>query len=253
MTALFSLHSAGICYIIVRTIKFGVTKVLKDLSQIIEKVVDFCQERTDVLMIGGVALLILIVLISIVRSIVKSGDDKELDFDESIYFRELSEAKAKKAIQDEVSDSKEKEYGSEPKEIPPAEKCKQNVIFPEALLEELSKVSSNNLQEVEIKIQSAELKIKYSGAKLDGGQALEEIKIFQEKPDTGTETSADSIDEESAEKKPIDEKESQPELAPEEIEGMKVEAPVKFGAGNYNISKSGKVFTEEELEKQIRD
>jgi len=197
--------------------------VLKDLNELIEKVIDFCQERTDVLMIGGVALIIIIIIVSIIRSIVKRDDEEDFDFDESEYVGNLTKS--------ETKCDEEK----------PVEKCKQNVVFPEELIEELSKVSAGNLQEVEIKIQSAELKFKYGGARTEGEQAFEEIKFFEEKP-VSEGVAATEAESENPEEKT--------EENPKEV---KNEAPVKFGAGNFNISKSGKVFTEEELEKQIRD
>lgn len=210
--------------------------MLKDLNQLIEKVIEFCQERTDVLMIGGVAIIVLVVLISVIRSIGKQDDEDDLDFDEDLFLKNTTEEKTETA-----------------KETPAVEKCKQKVIFPEELAEELSKVSSNNLQEVEIKIQSAELKFRYGNPKSEGETFREEVKIF------GEESPCGESEEQQSEAIPGEEqvKELQPELGATDIEELqdklKVEAPVKFGAGNYNISKSGKVFTEEELEIQIRD
>ncbi|MFR2966247.1 MAG: hypothetical protein ACLTK0_07600 [Anaerovoracaceae bacterium] len=47
--------------------------------------------------------------------------------------------------------------------------------LPEELIEEIAKVSSKDLQEVEIKIQSAELRIRYAGYRGENG-LKEEVK-----------------------------------------------------------------------------
>ena len=42
-------------------------------------------------------------------------------------------------------------------------------------------------------------------------------------------------------------------IKPEEMPAKDIKKPGKFGADNFNTTRSGRVFTEEELEKQIRD
>lgn len=164
--------------------------------------------------------------------------------------------------------------------------CKKNVIFPEELIEEIAKASSKDLQEVEIKIQSAELRIRYAGYRGENG-LKEEVKHFAgtgeaEKPPADETSAADNISannkisaadetsvaagtsaevEVSAEKGISSEKEQEKRseevlkerIKPEEMPAKDIKKPGKFGADNFNTTRSGRVFTEEELEKQIRD
>lgn len=188
--------------------------------------------------------------------------------------------------------SEPKAYGEHEEPDAEAEKpvlpkeCKKNVIFPEELIEEIAKVSSKDLQEVEIKIQSAELRIRYAGYRGENG-LKEEVKHFAgtgeaEKPPADETSAADNISannkisaadetsvaagtsaevEVSAEKGIFSEKEQEKRseevlkerIKPEEMPAKDIKKPGKFGADNFNTTRSGRVFTEEELEKQIRD
>ena len=230
--------------------------MLDNLKPLIEKAVDFCKENTETILICGGAIVGVILLISIIKSMTRK-DEEDLDFDEMYFIKnrekqseeepkqETAAQKIKAIVQ---SDDKEDEISV----TEPAKEIKPNVIFPDELLEELSKLSTSSLKEVEIKIQSAELKFKYTGAGDDRECAREEVKVFGEKSceDETNEQLADTP-EVITEEAPC--KEIQPELNPEEIKNIEGSSHIKFGANNFNVSKSGKVFTEEELEKQIRD
>lgn len=176
---------------------------------------------------------------------------------------ETNERKASEAGLSEAAGTKVKPAGSGTAGVDAAgcepvipERCRKNVIFPEELIEEIAKASSKDLQEVEIKIQSAELRIKYAGHKDDSG-AREEIKRFsgtEEKTERMAASqntyagSAGLSDTESRNEEALRER-----IQPEELPAGGGRRTGKFGPENFNTARSGRVFTEEELEKQIRD
>ena len=122
------------------------------------------------------------------------------------------------------------------------------------------------MQEVQIKIQSAELRIRYAGYRDRDGESAqvhEEVLHFDKTPEPAAET------EEAINAQPAAEPaEAQAELAESEPESAseilqeklqpqqiaRAERPaVKFGPDNLNTARDGRIYTEEELEKQIRD
>lgn len=222
-------------------------------------------------MIGGAVLIILIILIAVIRSSNKKDSETDTDFDENLYLEQLLAAKTKKEAVSEKETAEpgtqgtDQSHDSVPEpaehrqdeaesktqvsmEAPIYKGLKKSVIFPDELIDEIAKASSKNLQEVEIKIQSAELRIKYAGSK-DKEELLEEVKHFkgeeeQEKEQTTTEAEHTFEEGEELLKEKID---------LEEIAEGRERRPGKFGPENFNTARSGRVYTEDELERQIRD
>ena len=252
-TALFSLHSKGNWYIIVGTIKSGEYVMIKEASKIAQLIVEFCRNNLDILMIGGVALIVLVIIISVVRSS-RDGGDEDLDFDE--FARVKTEAKTedevKAAAEAKVAAETSKEPKSEAKptvEEVPERTEKKNTPYIEGLLGELAGLSQDGIKELEIKIQGAEVKITYgnSGDSGDSGN-LDEEANEELREELVEETSDETLDDEIVDKEDDSQKE---EVKQAVITSGKVYK--KFGPENNNISKSGRIYTEEELEEQIRD
>lgn len=265
--------------------------MLESLRQFYDKAADFCREQSEALMIGGAVLIVLVILIAVIRSVSKKGKDDDYDFDEELYMEQLRRAAEKNRKQpasfednrqsEEERRAEEKRAEEKITEEKPAEEylldkerksehgplqsCKKSVIFPDELIEEIAKASSNDLQEVEIKIQSAELRIRYTGYK--GGDGLkEEVRHFAENEksqesnvpaaDNGNKDSADIKEETEKDKESqqdIEKEILKEKINPEEIPEEDIKRPGKFGPDNFNTARSGRVYTEEELEKQIRD
>ncbi len=240
--------------------------MLESLRQLYDNIVDFCREQSDAMMIGGAVLVVLIILIAVVRYFLKQDNSKQeadesLEFDEKQYLDKLLGAEAEKEAQEEAqtktqeevqTETQIKENLTEKKEYP----YKKNIIFPDELIDEITKASAQNLQEIEIKIQSAELRIRYAGYQ-DKGEVQEEVKHFDSAAD-----SADKEKEQDGDAEAVETERSAASEETEEILKQKIEPAmiaeesikhIKFGPENFNIDRNGKAYTEEELEKQIRD
>lgn len=337
--------------------------MLESFRQLYDNAVDFCRGQSDAVMIGGAVIVILIILIVVIKSARKhSGQKEDLEFDEDLYIKQLLEAKTEKKLSvtekksagdnhisaeggnsgEEVNSEICRDDGKHKQEAEHKQKaagtfpenCKKNVVFPDELIEEIARASSKDLQEVEIKIQSAELRIRYAGYR-GGNEVQEEVRHFADgniRKNTGEDDSHDSTDksdlndlnmekqdkltevksreetgrventdgerdgkaeniktfayseisdEDNAETRgetscvcdnggnygaEDDKKETllsltehikkeimKEKIKPEEINAENANRPGKFGPDNFNTARSGRVFTEEELEKQIRD
>lgn len=201
-------------------------------SRIWDSFVEFCRERSDIIMIAGAALVVLIVIFAIVRSVAKKDDDDDFDFDEEDFQMDKAQE------ENEQTDSK----GLTESKILSEEKIKETVKGDgiESLLEQIAAIPTKNLEEVEIKIQGAELKLKYTknGPKEEAGERAE--------------AAADgACGEEIKEERKEEPKDAAGEAEP--ADSSKEVIIKKFGPDNINTSRSGIVFTEEQLEEQIRD
>lgn len=249
------------------------------LSQLFDKIMSFCREQTDIVMIAGAVLVVLIIIIAVVKSSAKRDRDDDLDFDEDEYFDKILEQKKLKEESKPESETAATEMSKAlPKDMPLPHKCKQQVIFPEELLNEIARVSSKDIQEIEIKIQSAELKVKYAGCKdtacidykpeerpqpsENRTEPLEEADRVEPNMKSGMTEQTEEIGQceatEEAERTLQEGQAAKPEDVCEEVlNEFKDEAGMsksgKFGPENLNTARSGRIFTEEELEKQIRD
>ena len=130
------------------------------------------------------------------------------------------------------------------------------MIFPDELIDEITKASAQNLQEIEIKIQSAELRIRYAGYQ-DKGEVQEEVKHFDSAADSADKEKEQDGDAEAVETESSAASEETEEILKQKIEPAMIAEEsikhIKFGPENFNIDRNGKAYTEEELEKQIRD
>jgi hypothetical protein len=112
------------------------------------------------------------------------------------------------------------------------------------LLGELSGFPTENLEEVEIKIQNAELKLKYISS---GNETREENLIISGDNDTlATHQKTGIVGQVTQHAHKVGYSRSKPIYT--EIKKIK-----KFGPENQNATRSGRVFTEKELQQQIRD
>lgn len=111
----------------------------------------------------------------------------------------------------------------------------KNTSCIEYIVEGLASLSGEGVKEVGIKIPGAEVKITYCKEDAES----EEVSKTQESDETKAEETLESpTDEDMTDD---DKTESQPQPRK------------KFGPDNMNVSRSGKVYSEEELELQIRD
>lgn len=247
------------------------------IGKITEIILQFCRENLNIIMISGAALVLLIIIIAVVLSARKDDDDDDLNFDEPAFIKEQN-----------------KNHGDEPAEEKQSY-TKRTVSREgiESLLEEIAQLPPQTLKEVEIKIQGAEVKIKYA---CDEDKPCDEpVKTFIFKEDskpTETKSTKDTLynlsieditkeikkaqaeDSESGENeynkqvaasdkpsdKHYDSQNSYAEVLNEEGSGEQFEegsakdkAIRKFGPDNINTTRSGKLFTEEELKEKIRD
>lgn len=274
-TALFSLQSYGICYIIIRTINTGEKAMSESIGKITENIIQFCRENLNIIMISGAALILLIIIIAVAVYARKNENDDDLDFDEETFIKEQQNQADKEPAEDKRTYTK--------KAV-----SREGI---ETLLEEIAHLPAQALKEVEIKIQGAEVKIKYA---CDEDKPCDDsIKTFIFKEDVKqpekqntkdtlynlsieditkeieraqAETSVSSVSE-SGEQTDVPEKSADTYCClqnsySEELkeDNAKCEdGPVndrtvrKFGPENIDTTRSGKTFTEEELKEKIRD
>lgn len=242
--------------------------MLESIRQFYDIAVDFCREHSEILMIGGAALVVLIILIAVIRHCTRGRRGDNLEFDEQRYRDELLGARAEKKEEAENTETPQNSQSAQSAEKAESQLYKKNIILPEELLEEIARASVQNLQEVQIRIQSAELRIRYAGYRDRDGESEEvheEVLHFDKTPEPAAEAKgaagaepaveAAEAQAEPAETQSESENESailQEKLQPQQI--TQAEWPVaKFGPDNLNIARDGRIYTEEELEKQIRD
>lgn len=151
----------------------------------------------------------------------KPEENKESELVENPWVEE-------KPAQDENSFEKTTNTGSN--------NVSKNTSCIEYIVEGLAALSGDGVKEVGIKIPGAEVKITYCKEDAESEQILEDQEIDEiiaEEDASGS--GADNVTAED------DKTENQPKPRK------------KFGPDNMNVSRSGKVYTEEELELQIKD
>lgn len=211
-----------------------------EAKEILNTVIDFCRDKTTAILIAGGLLIVLIIIISAVRSSHKD-DDEDFDFDEEFF----GEAKEEDSLEIQSSDKSEpvaaelcRDESKTEKEVDSSDSGESASEYIESILEELSEISAKTLEEVEIKINGAEFKLKYSKGQpsdMPSPQAEdtgESLKTCESDPDAACEgKSREDID----------------------TERYSDLIPKKFGPGNEATTRMGRTYTEEELEKTIRD
>ena len=211
-----------------------------EAKEILNTVIDFCRDKTTAILIAGGLLIVLIIIISAVRSSHKD-DDEDFDFDEEFF----GEAKEEDSLEIQSSDKSEpvaaelcRDESKTEKEVDSYDSGESASEYIESILEELSEISAKTLEEFEIKINEAEFKLKYSKGQpsdMPSPQAEETgepRKTCESDPDAACEgKSREDID----------------------TERYSDLIPKKFGPGNDATTRMGRTYTEEELEKTIRD
>ncbi len=256
--------------------------MIKEASKMVDLAVEFCRNNLDILMIYGAVIGVFIILITIVV-LAKGGDDEELDFDEIAYNKKKNKTESQEAPKEVTKVAKEVEFVSvalppltarvvieedeqaevpeveteevaevpveEPKveevredlpvQIPVETSVKQpvsrNTSCLEEIIEGLANLSADGVKKVEIKIKGAEVKITYGD---DETVSLKDEPCAEDLP-----LEAECQDELEEVQEPVENK--------EEITEAKTYK--KFGPDNNNVTRSGRVYSEEELQKQIRD
>ncbi len=231
--------------------------MFKDADKIIDLIIEFCRDNLNILMIGGIALIVVVIVISILKGY--DEDDDEYDDDDDEYDDddfddelddepEYDEPVAVVKITP-VEDHAQEQVTApilEPTEVPiiePVESGRQKGTHHlDEIIGEIANIPSEGVKKLEIKIQGAELKITYSDLR-------EEILLC------GTEDSEEPDEEQLEGQTEVQPEESgeHEEANPAETSSEQGKTYTKFGPGNNNVTKSGRVYTEEELEKQIKD
>lgn len=112
----------------------------------------------------------------------------------------------------------------------------KNTSCIEYIVEGLAALSGDGVKEVGIKIPGAEVKITYCKEDAESEQILEDQEIDEI---LAEEDSSGSVADNA--------------IAEDDKTEIQPKARKKFGPDNMNVSRSGKVYTEEELELQIKD
>ena len=222
--------------------------MLKEASKILEIIMEFCRENLNMVIIAGAALILVILLICIAK-VFKEDEDMACEvpkFEESkIDEPKLGEPilekpkteeannEALKAEEPKVQDSKEESKTAELK----IESTKSTSLG--AIAKELAELSGEGVKNVEIKIPGAEVKITY----------LDDTKESEEIEECGSD---ETVAKETEEVQKLDDSDSETVSKGEE-QGETVYVPKKFGPNNMNVARSGKVYSEAELEEQIKD
>ena len=222
--------------------------MLKEASKILEIIMEFCRENLNMVIIAGAALILVILLICIAK-VFKEDEEvvcevpkfEESKFDEPKLGKPILEKpkaeepknEASKAEELKAEDSKEESKTVELK----IESTKSTSLG--AIAKELAELSGEGVKNVEIKIPGAEVKITY----LDENEDSEKTEECRSDATTTEETEeVQKLDESDCEV--VSEDEEQGEIA---------YVPKKFGPNNMNVARSGKVYSEAELEEQIKD
>lgn len=285
----------------------------ESIGRIMDAVTEFCRQHLNILMIAGAVAVLLIIIIAVVISARKKDDQDDLDFDEEKFLKEKAGNSTKidsptsasspssptspssasgtgsTAGPASATDTTNPVAGTQANpEAKAKDKERQTNIYIKttdskesiaALLSEITGIPAQALEEVEIKIQGAEVKIKYS-PRATGTTAkdtrcdisIEELAREIEKAQAEAEEIEKTGDAELREiaealcaDKPEDIDEERGFILPEgnpnpeaaagneQPKSEKDRTVKKFGPDNNDTTRSGRVFTEEELKKQIKD
>lgn len=239
--------------------------MIREASKIINCILEFCRENQEIIMYAGLALLGIVILIAIICAFSNRKDSSTINIQEPLVKVTIEDAqKAPEPagkVCGEDSSSKDCVHESKPS-------SRTDCI--ESIVEYLQSISPELLKEVEIRVHDAEIRIRYSKM-CSNDKAHENVKNEEpQKPekiqDPEEVQKPEEIQETVEVQEPVENQESEiitedaienvTEDATENViedatEGVTVR--IKFGPDNINISRSGRVFSEEELEEQIRD
>ena len=222
--------------------------MIREASKIINCILEFCRENQEIIMYAGLALLGTIVLIAIICAFL-NRKDSTINIQEPLVKVTIEDSqKALKPADKACSED------SSSKDCVRESKPSSGTDCIESIVEYIQSISPELLNEVEIKVHDAEIRIRYSNDKAcervknEEPQKPEEIQESEEVQEPVENQETEVINEDTIENVTEDAIENVIEDA---TEGVTVR--IKFGPDNINISRSGRVFSEEELEEQIRD
>lgn len=230
--------------------------MIREASKIINCILEFCRENQEIIMYAGLALLGAIVLIAIICAFL-NRKDSTINIQEPLVKVTIEDSqKALKPADKACSED------SSSKDCVRESKPSSRTDCIESIVEYIQSISPELLNEVEIKVHDAEIRIRYSNDKArervknEEPQKPEEIQESEEVQEPVENQETEIINEDTIENVTEDAIENVIEDATEGViedttEGVTVR--IKFGPDNINISRSGRVFSEEELEEQIRD
>jgi len=199
--------------------------MITDIREWMEEIWEYCQEHWIAAAAAGVVLLIL--LFSIGLTLTAKREDADPD-----------EESADLEVPDLPEEPESEPVDAEPEAV---EKAVPGVM--EALMkqvEEASGAAGQKVESIELEIEKARLTIRYAGEGRTEETAAEPEAVPAEEPETADRPDVEIL--------PSEEILQEPEILKEEQRGMK-----KFSAENRNMARSGRVYTEEELLKQIKD
>lgn len=222
--------------------------MIREASKIINCILEFCRENQEIIMYAGLALLGAIVLIAIICAFL-NRKDSTINIQEPLVKVTIEDSqKALKPADKACSED------SSSKDCVREGKPSSRTDCIESIVEYIQSISPELLNEVEIKVHDAEIRIRYSNDKArervknEEPQKPEEIQESEEVQEPVENQETEIINEDTIDNVTEDAIENVIEDA---TEGVTVR--IKFGPDNINISRSGRVFSEEELEEQIRD
>ena len=222
--------------------------MIREASKIINCILEFCRENQEIIMYAGLALLGAIVLIAIICAFL-NRKDSTINIQEPLVKVTIEDSqKALKPADKACSED------SSSKDCVRESKPSSRTDCIESIVEYIQSISPELLNEVEIKVHDAEIRIRYSNDKArervknEEPQKPEEIQESEEVQEPVENQETEIINEDTIDNVTEDAIENVIEDA---TEGVTVR--IKFGPDNINISRSGRVFSEEELEEQIRD
>lgn len=230
--------------------------MIREASKIINCILEFCRENQEIIMYAGLVLLGAIVLIAIICAFL-NRKDSTINIQEPLVKVTIEDSqKALKPADKACSED------SSSKDCVREGKPSSRTDCIESIVEYIQSISPELLNEVEIKVHDAEIRIRYSNDKArervknEEPQKPEEIQESEEVQEPVENQETEIINEDTIDNVTEDAIENVIEDATEGViedttEGVTVR--IKFGPDNINISRSGRVFSEEELEEQIRD
>lgn len=204
-----------------------------DIREWLEEIWEYCQEHWVVCLAAAAVVLVLLCSAGLIRAA------KRDDLDDSEYCGSTGELALEPETEPEPAAEKilqDKPVSSAPEPAAAARGVVENLL---KNVEEASMASGQKVESIQLKIEKAQLTIRYAGAADQASQEslIEELDVKEDLSEKREPAAA--VTAPPAEKK---------ETVKEEIT-----MPKKFGSENRNIARSGRVYTEEELLNQIMD
>lgn len=234
----------------------------ESLNEIIDIITGFCREHASVLMIAGAVVVVLIVLIAAICG-ARRGKKRAAESAANAAAPAISDDPAPQTSEQpkppavphmpEQPEPPAVPHMPEPERPPkqpqPADQHGAEKGRIENLLRDLQSFGGGGLEEVEIKIQGAEVRLRYAGN--DTKVIRYETLAEKEKDMPAGENATDLTDQKMSRGGTYDPDGGEKEgIAGEDFPRDKIS---KFGPDNINRTRSGRVFTEEELTGKIRD